>query len=190
MREKVKLLSTAGTGHFYVATKNKRLHPDKMNVKKYDPVVRKHVDVQGIEDQVIVAQSGAINEATKKAPPVTRRALFFAYSTPSTTALNSVRTWGGGGIVLGSGMSWITGSLAGGSRRHPQSFVLYRRTSRPKRLHPLSDRIAMISAPNRPHSYTCPNYPKSKPPAAASSRMSSAAASIACACTIGVCVGR
>jgi large subunit ribosomal protein L33 len=27
-----------------VATKNKRLHPDKMNVKKYDPVVRKHVD--------------------------------------------------------------------------------------------------------------------------------------------------
>jgi large subunit ribosomal protein L33 len=40
----VKLLSTAGTGHFYVATKNKRLHPDKMNVKKYDPVVRKHVD--------------------------------------------------------------------------------------------------------------------------------------------------
>ncbi|HWN48069.1 MAG TPA: 50S ribosomal protein L33 [Steroidobacteraceae bacterium] len=44
MREKVKLLSTAGTGHFYVATKNKRLHPDKMNVKKYDPVVRKHVD--------------------------------------------------------------------------------------------------------------------------------------------------
>ena len=44
MREKVKLLSSAGTGHFYVATKNKRLHPDKMNVKKYDPVVRKYVD--------------------------------------------------------------------------------------------------------------------------------------------------
>ena len=44
MSEKVKLLSSAGTGHFYVATKNKRLHPDKMNVKKYDPVVRKHVE--------------------------------------------------------------------------------------------------------------------------------------------------
>jgi len=43
MREKVKLLSSAGTGHFYVATKNKRLHPDKMEMKKYDPVVRKHV---------------------------------------------------------------------------------------------------------------------------------------------------
>jgi large subunit ribosomal protein L33 len=43
MREKVKLLSTADTGHFYVTTKNKRLHPDKMEVKKFDPVARKHV---------------------------------------------------------------------------------------------------------------------------------------------------
>ena len=43
MREKIKLESSAGTGHFYVATKNKRLHPDKMEIKKYDPVVRKHV---------------------------------------------------------------------------------------------------------------------------------------------------
>jgi len=43
MREKVKLLSTAKTGHFYVTTKNKRLHPDKMEIRKYDPVVRKHV---------------------------------------------------------------------------------------------------------------------------------------------------
>jgi large subunit ribosomal protein L33 len=43
MREKVKLLSTADTGHFYVTTKNKRLHPDKMEMKKYDPVARKHV---------------------------------------------------------------------------------------------------------------------------------------------------
>jgi large subunit ribosomal protein L33 len=43
MREKIKLLSSAGTGHFYVTTKNKRLHPDKLEVKKYDPFVRKHV---------------------------------------------------------------------------------------------------------------------------------------------------
>jgi large subunit ribosomal protein L33 len=43
MREKVKLLSSAGTGHFYVTTKNKRLHPDKMEVRKFDPVARKHV---------------------------------------------------------------------------------------------------------------------------------------------------
>jgi large subunit ribosomal protein L33 len=43
MREKIKLLSSANTGHFYTTTKNKRLHPDKMEVKKYDPVARKHV---------------------------------------------------------------------------------------------------------------------------------------------------
>jgi large subunit ribosomal protein L33 len=49
MREKVKLLSTAGTGHFYVATKNKRLHPDKMN-EEVDPVAQAR-RVQGIEDQ-------------------------------------------------------------------------------------------------------------------------------------------
>lgn len=44
MRDKIRLMSTAGTGHFYTTTKNKRLHPEKMVVKKYDPVVRKHVD--------------------------------------------------------------------------------------------------------------------------------------------------
>ena len=43
MRDKIKLLSTAGTGSFYVTTKNKRLHPDKMEVRKFDPVARKHV---------------------------------------------------------------------------------------------------------------------------------------------------
>ncbi len=43
MREKVKLLSSAGTGQFYVVTKNKRLHPDKMEVRKYDRIARKHV---------------------------------------------------------------------------------------------------------------------------------------------------
>ena len=43
MRDKIKLVSSAGTGHFYTTTKNKRLHPEKMEVQKYDPVVRKHV---------------------------------------------------------------------------------------------------------------------------------------------------
>jgi large subunit ribosomal protein L33 len=43
MRENIKLLSTAGTGHYYTTPKNKRLHPDKMEVKKFDPKVRKHV---------------------------------------------------------------------------------------------------------------------------------------------------
>lgn len=43
MREKIKLVSSAGTGHFYTTTKNKRTKPEKMEIKKYDPVVRKHV---------------------------------------------------------------------------------------------------------------------------------------------------
>jgi len=42
-RDKIKLVSTAGTGHFYTTTKNKRLHPEKMEVSKFDPVARKHV---------------------------------------------------------------------------------------------------------------------------------------------------
>lgn len=43
MREKIKLESSAGTGHFYIATKNKKTMPDKLEIKKFDPVVRKHV---------------------------------------------------------------------------------------------------------------------------------------------------
>ena len=42
-REKVKLTSTAGTGHFYITTKNLKLKGEKMEVKKFDPVARKHV---------------------------------------------------------------------------------------------------------------------------------------------------
>ena len=42
MRDKIKLESTAGTGHFST-TKNKRTQPEKMEIKKYDPVARKHV---------------------------------------------------------------------------------------------------------------------------------------------------
>jgi large subunit ribosomal protein L33 len=43
MRDKIKLESTAGTGHFYTTTKNKRTMPGKMEIKKYDPKARKHV---------------------------------------------------------------------------------------------------------------------------------------------------
>ncbi len=43
MREKIKLESSAGTGHFYTTTKNKRTMPEKIEIKKFDPVVRKHV---------------------------------------------------------------------------------------------------------------------------------------------------
>ena len=41
MRDKIKLESSAGTGHFY--TKNKRTMPGKLEIKKFDPVARKHV---------------------------------------------------------------------------------------------------------------------------------------------------
>ncbi len=43
MRDKIRLNSTAGTGHFYTTDKNKRTMPEKMEIKKYDPVARKHV---------------------------------------------------------------------------------------------------------------------------------------------------
>lgn len=41
---KIRLNSTADTGHFYTTTKNKKNTAEKLVVKKYDPVVRKHVD--------------------------------------------------------------------------------------------------------------------------------------------------
>jgi large subunit ribosomal protein L33 len=41
---KIRLNSTADTGHFYVTKKNARTMTEKMVVKKYDPVARKHVD--------------------------------------------------------------------------------------------------------------------------------------------------
>ena len=43
MRDKIKLESTAGTGHFYTTNKNKKTMPEKVEIKKYDPVARKHV---------------------------------------------------------------------------------------------------------------------------------------------------
>ena len=43
MREKIKLESSAGTGHFYTTTKNKRTTPAKIEMKKFDPKARKHV---------------------------------------------------------------------------------------------------------------------------------------------------
>ncbi|GBU09729.1 50S ribosomal subunit protein L33 [Gammaproteobacteria bacterium] len=43
IRDKIKLVSSAGTGHFYTTTKNKRTMPDKFEIKKFDPVVRQHV---------------------------------------------------------------------------------------------------------------------------------------------------
>ena len=42
-RDIIQIESTAGTGYRYSITKNKRLHPEKVEYKKYDPVIRKHV---------------------------------------------------------------------------------------------------------------------------------------------------
>ncbi|MEX1056627.1 MAG: 50S ribosomal protein L33 [Natronospirillum sp.] len=42
-RDKIRMVSSAGTGYFYTTDKNKRTTPDKLEMKKFDPVVRKHV---------------------------------------------------------------------------------------------------------------------------------------------------
>ncbi|MFE5283675.1 50S ribosomal protein L33 [Nocardia sp. NPDC056611] len=44
IRPVIKLKSTAGTGYTYVTRKNRRNDPDRLVLKKYDPVVRQHVD--------------------------------------------------------------------------------------------------------------------------------------------------
>jgi large subunit ribosomal protein L33 len=41
---KIKLISTADTGYFYVTKKNTRTKTEKLAMKKYDPVARKHVE--------------------------------------------------------------------------------------------------------------------------------------------------
>tara|TARA_B100001029_G_scaffold156471_1_gene141896 strand:+ start:48 stop:212 length:165 start_codon:yes stop_codon:yes gene_type:complete len=42
-RDIVAIESTAGTSYRYTVTKNKRLHPERLEYKKYDPIVKKHV---------------------------------------------------------------------------------------------------------------------------------------------------
>ncbi len=49
MAKLVRLKSTAGTGHFYTTKKNER-DPDKLLLKKYDPIIRKHVEYK--EDKI------------------------------------------------------------------------------------------------------------------------------------------
>lgn len=41
---KIKLVSTADTGYYYVTKKNPRTKTEKLSFRKYDPVVRKHVE--------------------------------------------------------------------------------------------------------------------------------------------------
>jgi large subunit ribosomal protein L33 len=43
MREMIRLVSSAGTGYTYYTTKNKRTTTNKIELKKYDPIAKKHV---------------------------------------------------------------------------------------------------------------------------------------------------
>ena len=52
MREKIKLVSSAGTGHFYTTDKNKSTTPDKIEIKKFDPKIKKHVLYKEEKNQI------------------------------------------------------------------------------------------------------------------------------------------
>ncbi len=51
---KVKLVSSADTGFYYVTRKNSRTMTDKLTKKKYDPVAKKHVEFREVQDQVSI----------------------------------------------------------------------------------------------------------------------------------------
>ncbi len=58
IREKIKLVSSAGTGHFYTTTKktkNKRTKPEKLELKKFNPLLHSARDLQRSENQIILA---------------------------------------------------------------------------------------------------------------------------------------
>ena len=61
MREKIKLVSSAKTGHYYTTTKNKKEHPDKMETKKFDPKIRKHVLYKEAKSNNILLQHNLKN---------------------------------------------------------------------------------------------------------------------------------
>lgn len=44
LRPLIKLRSTAGTGYTYVTRKNRRNDPDRLSLRKYDPIIRHHVE--------------------------------------------------------------------------------------------------------------------------------------------------
>lgn len=44
IRTKITLQSTGGTGHRYVTEKNRRNNPDRLVIRRYDPVLRQHVE--------------------------------------------------------------------------------------------------------------------------------------------------
>lgn len=44
IRPIIRLVSTAGTGYTYVTRKNRRNDPDRLRLRKFDPVIRQHVE--------------------------------------------------------------------------------------------------------------------------------------------------
>ncbi|VDZ75934.1 50S ribosomal subunit protein L33 [Salmonella bongori] len=55
IREKIKLVSSAGTGHFYTTTKNKRTKPEKLELKKIRSSCSSARYLQRSENQIILA---------------------------------------------------------------------------------------------------------------------------------------
>ena len=69
MREKIKLVSSAGTGYFYTTSKNKKLSTEKLRMKKYDPKVRKHVDgLDGVVHSIGFAPQSCLGGGFLDAP--------------------------------------------------------------------------------------------------------------------------
>ena len=60
-REKIKLESTAGTGHFYTTAKNKKTTPEKLEFMKFDPKARKHVLYKEIKLKYAAATGGNVH---------------------------------------------------------------------------------------------------------------------------------
>lgn len=79
MREIIKLVSSAGTGHFYTTTKNKRTMTEKFEIMKFDPMIRKHVLYKETKiKQLIRLLSVVYNLYTTTLPKrVKMRAYFF-----------------------------------------------------------------------------------------------------------------
>ena len=61
-REKIKLESTAGTGHFYTTDKNKKTTPEKLEFLKFDPKARKL-----LEKDKVASVMGCYTSASRKA---------------------------------------------------------------------------------------------------------------------------
>ena len=51
----IQLESTEGTGYRYTVTKSKRLHPDRVEYRKYDPIVKKHVIFKETKQLILIA---------------------------------------------------------------------------------------------------------------------------------------